>query len=100
MGGVLPRPQRGEIIDLGAPTPTWQFGPNMSGGRIEMDAVILPNGKVLAMGGSSSDENESTAAFTADLFDLMGPPFPRPVLIPSRVSTIQWHCSCQMRPSG
>jgi hypothetical protein len=40
----------------------------MSGARIEMDAVILPNGKILALGGSSTDENESTATFTADPF--------------------------------
>jgi hypothetical protein len=73
MGGGTTATATSEIIDLGAPTPTWQFGPNMSGGRIEMDAVILPNGRVLAMGGSSSDENESTATFTADLFDPSGP---------------------------
>jgi len=36
---------------------------------IEMNATILPNGKVLAMGGSSSDEDESTASFNADLYD-------------------------------
>jgi hypothetical protein len=68
MGGGTTATATTEIIDLGAPTPTWQFGPNMSGGRIEMNAVILPNGKILAMGGSSSDENESTATFAADLF--------------------------------
>jgi hypothetical protein len=61
-----------EHIDLGAPAPAWVGGPDMSGPRIEMDAVILPNGKVLAMGGSSSDENESTATFTADLFESDG----------------------------
>jgi Domain of unknown function (DUF1929)/Glyoxal oxidase N-terminus len=68
MGGGNPATNTTETIDLGAPSPAWQSGPNMSGGRIEMDAVILPNGKVLALGGSSSDENESTATFTADLF--------------------------------
>ena len=68
MGGGNPATATTEIIDLGAPSPSWQSGPDMSGGRIEMDAVILPNGKVLALGGSSSDENESTATFTADLF--------------------------------
>jgi len=68
MGGGNPATPTTETIDLGAPSPAWQSGPNMSGGRIEMDAVILPSGKVLALGGSSSDENESTATFTADLF--------------------------------
>jgi hypothetical protein len=73
MGGDNSSPTAStESIDLGAPTPAWAFGPNMSGPRVEMNAVILPNGKVLAMGGSSSDENESTATFTADLFDSDG----------------------------
>ena len=69
MGGGNPATPTTEVIDLGAATPTWQFGPNMSAGRIEMNATILPNGKVLAMGGSSSDEDESTASFAADLYD-------------------------------
>jgi hypothetical protein len=68
MGGGNPATPTTEIIDLGAPSPSWQSGVDMSGGRIEMDAVILPNGKILALGGSSSDENESTATFTADLY--------------------------------
>ena len=32
----------------------------MSQARIEMNAVMLPNGKVLAMGGSSNDEDATT----------------------------------------
>jgi hypothetical protein len=58
-----------EIIDLSAPTLQWQNGPNMSQARIEMNATILPNGKVLATGGSAQDENASTASLKADLFD-------------------------------
>jgi len=57
-----------EIIDLSATTPAWQYGPSMSQPRIEMNAVILPSGKVLAVGGSSTDENASTASLYADLF--------------------------------
>jgi hypothetical protein len=41
----------------------------MSQPRIEMDAVILPNGKVLALGGSLYDEENSTASLNADLYD-------------------------------
>src|SRR5207253_3484843 len=58
-----------EIIDLSATTPAWQWGPSMSQPRIEMNAVILPSGKVLAVGGSASDENASTASLNADLYD-------------------------------
>ena len=51
-GGGNPATNTTEIIDLSAATPVWQWGPPMSQGRIEMNATILPNGKVLVMGGS------------------------------------------------
>jgi len=41
----------------------------MSQPRIEMNAVILPNGKVLALGGSYNDEDSTTASLNADLYD-------------------------------
>ena len=69
LGGNNPATATTEIIDLGAATPTWQFGPNMSQPRVEMNAVILPNGKVLAMGGSSNDEVLSTSSLNADLYN-------------------------------
>jgi chitodextrinase len=68
-GGGSPATATTEIIDLSAPTPAWQFGPPMSQARIEMSATILPNGKVLAMGGSVNDEDTSTASLNADLYD-------------------------------
>src|SRR5256885_15353033 len=58
-----------EVIDLSATTPAWAFGPNMSQPRIEMSAVILPTGKVLALGGSLNDEDLNTASLNADLYD-------------------------------
>jgi hypothetical protein len=69
MGGGSPATATTEIIDLSAPTPQWQFGPAMSQPRIEMNATILPNGKVLAMGGSTNDEDAGTASLRADLYD-------------------------------
>jgi hypothetical protein len=69
MGGNNPSTATTEILDLSAATPTWVSGPNMSAPRIEMNATILPNGKILALGGSTNDEDATTAALTADLFD-------------------------------
>ena len=51
-GGPNPARATTEIIDLSAPSPSWTAGPSMSSGRIQMNAVILPHGKVLAEGGS------------------------------------------------
>jgi hypothetical protein len=67
MGGHSPATNTTEIIDMGAPTPAWQYGPNMSEARIEMNAVILPDGRVLAIGGSVNDEDTSTASLNGDL---------------------------------
>src|SRR5206468_686796 len=69
MGGGNPATATTEIIDLSSATPQWQFGPSMSQPRIEMNATILPNGKVLATGGSTKDEDAATASLNADLYD-------------------------------
>ncbi len=69
MGGGSPSTNTSEIIDLSAPTPKWVYGPNMSQPRIEMNATILPNGRVLAVGGSLNDEDTTTASLKADIYD-------------------------------
>ncbi len=69
LGGDNPATATTELIDLGSSSPSWQWGPDMSQARIEMDAVMLPTGKVLAVGGSSNDEDASTASLNADLYD-------------------------------
>ena len=71
-GGGNPATATTEIIDLSAATPTWQWGPPMSQPRIEMNAVLLPSGKVLALGGSTNDEDASSASLNADLFEADG----------------------------
>ena len=68
-GGGNPATATTEIIDLSAATPLWQFGPAMSQPRIQMNATILPNGKVLATGGSRNDEDALTASLNGDLYD-------------------------------
>ena len=69
LGGGSPATSTTEVIDLETSNPTWRSGPSMSQGRIEMNAVLLPNGKILAMGGSVNDEDPSTASLNADLYD-------------------------------
>ncbi len=69
MGGNSPATPTAEIIDLGASTPAWRRVPDMSAPRIEMNAVILPTGKILALGGSRIDNDATTASLNADLFD-------------------------------
>ena len=68
MGGGNPATNTSEYIDLSAATPKWANGPNMSAGRIEMNATLLPSGQVLALGGSVNDEDNNTASLAADLY--------------------------------
>ena len=68
-GGGNPSTATTEIIDLSAASPSWTAGPSMSTGRIQMNAVILPNGKVLAEGGSLNNESPDTPGKRADLYD-------------------------------
>jgi hypothetical protein len=69
MGGGNPSTATTELIDLSAAAPKWINGPSMSQPRIEMNATILPNGKILALGGSLNDEDTGTASLNADLYD-------------------------------
>jgi hypothetical protein len=69
MGGGNPATATTELIDLSAANPQWVFGPSMSEARVEMNATILPNGQVVALGGSANDEDGSTASFNADIYD-------------------------------
>ena len=68
-GGSSPATSSTEIIDLSVPSPSWVSGPDMSTGRIQMDAVLLPNGTVLALGGSVNNEAPDTPGKRADLYD-------------------------------
>jgi hypothetical protein len=69
LGGGSPATSSTELIDLGSSSPSWSWGPDMSQPRIEMDAVILPTGDVLALGGSATDEDAGTASLNADLYN-------------------------------
>jgi hypothetical protein len=58
-----------EVIDLSAGSPSWTSRASMSAKRVQMNAVLLPNGKILAEGGSAGSETPDTAGKTADIYD-------------------------------
>ena len=53
VGGDDPPTATAEVIDLNAPTPAWTYVSPMAVARRQLNATILPDGKVLITGGSS-----------------------------------------------
>ena len=84
VGPNLAIPAGARVIDLSSASPSWTAGPNMSTGRIQMNAVILPNGNVLAEGGSVNNESPDTPGKKADLYDPATNTFRTLVLGPGR----------------
>lgn len=60
-----------ETIQFPDPTgvPHWSAGKDMSQPRIQLNATILPSGRVLVTGGSDFNEDLNTVSFNADLYD-------------------------------
>ncbi|HEY7216658.1 MAG TPA: galactose oxidase-like domain-containing protein [Thermoanaerobaculia bacterium] len=69
LGGGGPATNTTELIDLSVPSPRWIAGPPMAKARIQLNATLLPNGKVLVSGGSEKDEDNATAVKEAQLYD-------------------------------
>jgi galactose oxidase len=69
LGGANPATNTTELIDLSVAVPQWVNGPNMARARIQLNATILPNGKVVVSGGSANDEDAATAALETELYD-------------------------------
>lgn len=70
-GGGDPPTRSAEIIDLNAGTPTWQSTNPMGVARRQHNAVVLADGKVLVVGGSSGAgfANEASAVYSAEMWD-------------------------------
>jgi hypothetical protein len=70
MGGNREHPTATtETIRPMDPTSDWQWGPEMVAPRVRMSAVLLPDGKVLALGGSTVDYDTDYAVLEAELYD-------------------------------
>jgi hypothetical protein len=60
-----------EVIDLNAATPAWRRVASMETGRRQHNVTVLPDGTVLATGGSNAPgfNNQAGAVHTAELWD-------------------------------
>jgi hypothetical protein len=58
-----------EVIDLSVNQPQWVNGPRMDRPRVQLNATILPDGKVLVSGGSVQSEVATTDSLSTQLYD-------------------------------
>jgi hypothetical protein len=58
-----------ETIDLSKTPLVWVDSGKMSRPRVQGNSVLLPSGKVLAVGGSAQNEDVNSASLAADLYD-------------------------------
>jgi len=71
MGGHDPPTATAEVINLNAATPAWRYVSSMSIARRQLNATLLPDGKVLVTGGSSASgfNNPDGAVLYAEMWD-------------------------------
>ena len=67
-GGGEPATNTAEIIDLGALDPTWGLTAPMTYARRNLNPVVLPDGKVLVVGGAATGQEENPV-LQAEIFD-------------------------------
>ena len=70
-GGSDPPTNTAEVIDLNAASPAWRAVSSMANARRQMNATMLPDGKVLVTGGTGGGgfNNSTTAIFAAEEWD-------------------------------
>ena len=71
VGGGDPPTATAEVIDLNATTPAWRQVASMSVARRQLNTTLLPDGTVLATGGTSGAgfNNTATPVFSAELWN-------------------------------
>jgi len=71
VGGHDPPTATAEVIDLNAPSPAWRYTAPMRYARRQLNATLLPDGRVLVTGGTSSTGFNSSAGpvFAAEVWD-------------------------------
>lgn len=71
IGGGVPPTATAEILDLDDPNPQWRMVAPMSVPRRQHNAVLLPDGKILVIGGSSGAEfdDRTSPVLHTEVFD-------------------------------
>ena len=88
-----------ELIDLNEPQPSWRYAESMSYPRRQFNATLLPDGQVLATGGTSAPgfSNSAGAVHAAELWS---PVTGQWRLLASNQTTRVYHSTTLLLPDG
>jgi Domain of unknown function (DUF1929)/Calx-beta domain/Kelch motif len=88
-----------EVIDLNDPAPTWRIVDSMEFARRQLNATLLPNGKVLVTGGVAGDgfNNEAYPVLNAEIWDPVTETW---TTLPPMQVTRGYHSTALLLPDG
>jgi len=69
VGGDNPATNTAEVIDFADAIPDWAYTGSLTYARHHANAVLLPNGEVLAVGGTAVENEPTQAVLPAEMFD-------------------------------
>jgi hypothetical protein len=96
LGGNSPATESTETIDLGASSPKWTWGPNMSQPRIENGRGALAQGKFWPSGAQLTTRiRVRPASMPTSTIPRRTVPPPGPITMPAY--TTRWRCCCPMQ---
>ena len=99
MGGGDPPTATAEVIDLNAAAPTWRYVGSMATPRKQHVATLLPDGKVLVVGGhrGPGKDNSAFPVYSAELWDPAAETF---TTMASMVTYRGYHSTAFLLPDG
>jgi len=86
-----------EILDYSAPTPRWRYTSPMSNPRRDANAVVLPDGKVLVVGGGRGPGKYQSPVLVPELFD---PSSETWTVMASQKAPRMYHSTAVLLPDG
>lgn len=86
-----------ELVDLGAGQPSWRYTGSMNEPRRNLNAVLLPDGKVLAVGGNRGTSNYDDPVLSAEIFD---PATERWTEMAAQAAPRAYHSTAMLLPDG
>ena len=104
MGGGDPPTNTAEVIDLNDSSPTWRHVGSMVIARRQLNATLLPDGKVLVTGGTSkAGFNNADSASVVHAAELWDPTTEQWTTLASSSASLAFttlvHCCCPMAGS-